>query len=42
MIDAYCKIMKYEGVSGLYKGFWISSVQIVSGKCCWHCRGVFH
>ncbi|XP_060516524.1 solute carrier family 25 member 44 [Cylas formicarius] len=31
MFDAYGKIYKYEGVSGLYKGFWISSVQIVSG-----------
>lgn len=32
MIDAYGKIYKSEGVSGLYRGFWISSVQIVSGK----------
>lgn len=32
MIDAYCKILKYEGVSGLYRGFWISSMQIVSGN----------
>nr|AEE62883.1 unknown [Dendroctonus ponderosae] len=31
MLDAYGKIYRYEGVSGLYKGFWISSVQIVSG-----------
>ncbi|XP_066147565.1 solute carrier family 25 member 44 [Euwallacea fornicatus] len=31
MFDAYGKIYKYEGISGLYKGFWISSVQIVSG-----------
>ncbi|XP_076270531.1 solute carrier family 25 member 44 isoform X2 [Rhynchophorus ferrugineus] len=31
MFDAYGKIYKYEGFSGLYKGFWISSVQIVSG-----------
>lgn len=32
MFDAYGKIYKYEGFSGLYKGFWISSFQIVSGK----------
>ncbi|CAG9768339.1 unnamed protein product [Ceutorhynchus assimilis] len=31
MLDAYGKIYRYEGVSGLYRGFWISSVQIVSG-----------
>lgn len=31
MIDACGKIYKYEGFSGLYRGFWISSVQIVSG-----------
>ncbi|KAF5298414.1 hypothetical protein FQR65_LT18543 [Abscondita terminalis] len=31
MIDAYIKIYRREGVSGLYKGFWVSSVQIVSG-----------
>lgn len=31
MIDAYRKIYKLEGISGLYRGFWISSVQIVSG-----------
>ncbi|KAL1491222.1 hypothetical protein ABEB36_011853 [Hypothenemus hampei] len=31
MLDAYGKIYRYEGFSGLYKGFWISSVQIVSG-----------
>lgn len=29
--DAYGKIYKYEGFGGLYRGFWISSVQIVSG-----------
>ncbi|XP_025832761.1 solute carrier family 25 member 44 isoform X2 [Agrilus planipennis] len=29
--DAYYKIFKYEGFSGLYRGFWVSSVQIVSG-----------
>ncbi|KAB0797101.1 hypothetical protein PPYR_08095 [Photinus pyralis] len=31
MIDAYIKIFRKEGFSGLYKGFWVSSVQIVSG-----------
>ncbi|KAF5293084.1 hypothetical protein FQA39_LY13694 [Lamprigera yunnana] len=31
MIDAYMKIYSREGVGGLYKGFWVSSVQIVSG-----------
>lgn len=31
LFDAACKIYKNEGVSGLYKGFWISSVQIFSG-----------
>lgn len=31
MIDAYRKIYKLEGFSGLYRGFWISSIQIVSG-----------
>ncbi|KOC63657.1 Solute carrier family 25 member 44 [Habropoda laboriosa] len=31
MIDAYKKIYQVEGVAGLYRGFWISSVQIVSG-----------
>ncbi|XP_023310216.1 solute carrier family 25 member 44 [Anoplophora glabripennis] len=31
MFDAYGKIYKYEGFGGLYRGFWISSVQIVSG-----------
>lgn len=31
MFDAYIKIFRYEGFSGLYKGFWVSSVQIVSG-----------
>lgn len=31
MFDAYGKILKYEGFSGLYKGFWVSSVQIFSG-----------
>jgi solute carrier family 25 protein 44 len=31
MIDCGRKIFHAEGVSGLYRGFWISSVQIVSG-----------
>ncbi|KAL3280869.1 hypothetical protein HHI36_004097 [Cryptolaemus montrouzieri] len=31
MFDAYVKIYKGEGFSGLYRGFWLSSVQIVSG-----------
>lgn len=31
MIDCGCKIFQNEGVSGLYRGFWISSFQLVSG-----------
>lgn len=31
MIDCGRKIFKSEGFPGLYRGFWISSVQIVSG-----------
>lgn len=31
MFDAAFKIYKSEGARGLYKGFWISSVQIFSG-----------
>ncbi|XP_055539448.1 solute carrier family 25 member 44 [Wyeomyia smithii] len=31
MIDAGVKIFQNEGFPGLYRGFWISSVQIVSG-----------
>lgn len=31
MVDCGCKIFKYEGVSGLYRGFWISSFQLISG-----------
>lgn len=31
MIDACRKIYKVEGITGLYRGFWISSIQIVSG-----------
>lgn len=33
MIDAGRKIYRKEGVSGLYRGFWISAVQIFSGSC---------
>lgn len=29
--DAYGKILRYEGVGGLYKGFWINTIQIFSG-----------
>lgn len=29
--DALKKIVKFEGVAGLYRGFWISSVQVFSG-----------
>ncbi|KAG7190606.1 hypothetical protein KM043_006693 [Ampulex compressa] len=32
MIDACKKIYKAEGIPGLYRGFWISSIQIVSGN----------
>jgi len=31
MIDAWHKIYRYEGASGLYRGFWVSTFQIVSG-----------
>lgn len=31
MFDAGTKIFKAEGAAGLYRGFWISSVQIFSG-----------
>ncbi|KAJ9601821.1 hypothetical protein L9F63_000003, partial [Diploptera punctata] len=31
MIDAWSKIYRYEGKSGLYRGFWVSTFQIVSG-----------
>ncbi|CAH1960100.1 unnamed protein product [Acanthoscelides obtectus] len=31
MLDAYGKIYRYEGFTGLYRGFWVSSVQIISG-----------
>jgi solute carrier family 25 protein 44 len=30
MIDCSMKIYKSEGVKGLYRGFWISSFQIIS------------
>lgn len=29
--DAFRKIIKYEGIPGLYKGFWINTIQIFSG-----------
>ncbi|XP_053622454.1 solute carrier family 25 member 44 isoform X2 [Plodia interpunctella] len=31
VVDAISKIYKYEGISGLYRGFWLSSFQIISG-----------
>lgn len=31
MADAWKKIYTTEGVSGLYRGFWVSSIQIISG-----------
>lgn len=31
LFDAATKIYKTEGVHGLYRGFWVSSVQIISG-----------
>jgi len=31
MIDAWSKIYRFEGASGLYRGFWVSTFQIVSG-----------
>lgn len=33
LIDAGSKIYRNEGLSGLYRGFWVNSVQIVSGLC---------
>lgn len=30
LIDAFSKIVKYEGVGGLYKGFWVNSLTVVS------------
>merc|ERR1719481_518755 len=32
-IDAYRQILKTEGFRGLYRGFWISAFQMVSGVC---------
>nr|CAG4651952.1 EOG090X08ST [Triops cancriformis] len=29
--DAYRKILKYEGFSGLYRGFWVNAFSVVSG-----------
>ena len=29
--DAFRKILKSEGVRGFYRGFWVSSFQVVSG-----------
>jgi solute carrier family 25, member 44 len=31
MLDAFVKIYKKDGAKGLYRGFWVSSFQIVSG-----------
>lgn len=31
MLDACRKIYKVEGIGGLYRGFWISSIQTISG-----------
>lgn len=31
LFDAYFKIYRYEGIPGLYRGFWVSSFQIISG-----------
>ena len=31
--DAFRKIAKSEGVRGFYRGFWVSSFQVVSGIC---------
>lgn len=33
MLDAATKIYKTEGLRGLYRGFWVRSVHIVSGVC---------
>lgn len=30
-LDAFLKILRYEGFTGLYKGFWINTIQIISG-----------
>eukprot|EP00095_Tigriopus_kingsejongensis_P005032 snap_masked-scaffold375_size191602-processed-gene-0.3 protein:Tk05032 transcript:snap_masked-scaffold375_size191602-processed-gene-0.3-mRNA-1 annotation:"hypothetical protein DAPPUDRAFT_301164" len=31
--DAFSKIARDEGVRGLYRGFWVSAFQVVSGVC---------
>ncbi len=31
--DAFRKIVRAEGVRGLYRGFWVSGFQVVSGVC---------
>ena len=31
--DAFRKILRSEGVRGFYRGFWVSSFQVVSGIC---------
>jgi solute carrier family 25 protein 44 len=31
--DAFRKIFRSEGMSGFYRGFWVSSFQVVSGIC---------
>jgi solute carrier family 25, member 44 len=31
LIDCGCKIYQSEGVRGLYRGFWVSSFQLISG-----------
>ncbi|KAK9509698.1 hypothetical protein O3M35_006954 [Rhynocoris fuscipes] len=33
LFDAGTKIYRREGFSGLYRGFWVSSIQIFSGVC---------
>uniref|UniRef100_A0A069DS21 Putative mitochondrial carrier protein n=1 Tax=Panstrongylus megistus TaxID=65343 RepID=A0A069DS21_9HEMI len=33
LLDAGNKIYRAEGISGLYRGFWVSSIQIFSGVC---------
>lgn len=30
-LDAFRKIYRAEGVTGMYRGFWVSSIQIISG-----------
>ena len=32
-LDAYRQISRTEGYRGLYRGFWISCFQVVSGVC---------